>query len=54
MAGHNRLVRGALWLLFTVVAMSAASAQFTPSVKNLSGDTVQPAFEGWERNPDGT
>ena len=54
MAGHNRLVTGALWLLFTVVAMSGTSAQYTSSVKTLSGNTVQPAFEGWERNPDGT
>ena len=54
MAGHDRLVVGALWSLLTVAAMSGASAQSTPSLKSLSGDTVQPAFEGWERNPDGT
>jgi hypothetical protein len=54
MAGHHRLVIGALWLLFTAAVMSGASGQYAPSVKTLSGDTVQPAFEGWERNPDGT
>src|SRR5438093_4164122 len=54
MAGHDRLVVGALWLLLTVAAMSGASAQSAANLKALSGDTVQPAFEGWERNPDGT
>ena len=54
MAGHNRLLTTVLWLLVTVVAMSGASSQSAPSLKTLSGDTVQPAFEGWERNPDGT
>jgi len=54
MAGHDRLVVGALWSLFTVAAMSGASAQSAANLKSLSGDTVQPAFEGWERNPDGT
>jgi hypothetical protein len=56
--GHNRLVVCALWLPFTVATVSGASAQTgaTSSVtlKNLSGDSLQPAFEGWERNPDGT
>jgi hypothetical protein len=56
--GHDRLVVCALWLLFTVATVSGASAQAgaTSSVtlKHLSGDSLQPAFEGWERNPDGT
>ena len=51
---RHRLAIGALWLLCMVAAMSGASAQSTASLKTLSGDTVQPAFEGWERNPDGT
>jgi hypothetical protein len=45
---------GALWLVFAAAAVSSASAQSSPSLKTLSGSTVQPAFEGWERNPDGT
>jgi len=54
MAARNRLVTAVLWLLVAVSATSGASAQSSPSLKTLSGDTVQPAFEGWERNPDGT
>ena len=54
MAARNRLVTAALSLLVTVSATSIASSQSSPSLKTLSGDTVQPAFEGWERNPDGT
>jgi hypothetical protein len=54
MAARNRLVTAALSLLVAVSATSGASSQSSPSVKTLSGDTVQPAFEGWERNPDGT
>ncbi len=56
MAGHNRLVVCALSLLVALAAVSGASAQSggTATLKSLTGDTLQPAFEGWEKNPDGT
>jgi hypothetical protein len=57
MLGYKRPVVCALWLLFTVATVSGASAQTgdaSPTTKYLSGTSVQPAFEGWERNPDGT
>jgi hypothetical protein len=58
MAGNGRPVMYVLLLLFTVAAASGLSAQSgnTSSVtlRNQSGDSLQPAYEGWEKNPDGT
>lgn len=50
MTPHSRYVIGALALALMVVAERHAGAQ----VRYMRGQNVAPAFEGWERNPDGT
>jgi hypothetical protein len=39
-------------LLFTVIG--EASAQWSASTRYLRGQSLQPVYEGWEQNPDGT
>lgn len=43
-----------LILLSCGVLVSGASAQEATSTRYLKGQSLQPAFEGWEQNPDGT
>ena len=47
---HSRHAMWALALALIVAAASSARAQ----MKYARGQNVAPAFEGWERNPDGT
>lgn len=50
MTVHSRYATCALALVLVVVAAPSARAQ----MKYARGQNVAPAFEGWERNPDGT
>src|SRR6266446_2343014 len=58
MAGHGRQVVCALGLILTIATASGASGQtssaYSVTVKSQAGDSLQPAYEGWEKNPDGT
>src|SRR5438874_692730 len=45
---------GALAVLLTVVAAAGAAAQSTASTHYLRGQSIQPVYEGWEKNSDGT
>src|SRR5206468_1845340 len=45
---------GALAIIVTVGAAAAAQIPFQPGWKYRSGQNVVPAFEGWERNADGS
>ncbi|MBI3494009.1 MAG: hypothetical protein HY047_19850 [Acidobacteria bacterium] len=53
MKKRNRLVACVLSLSLIVAAAIAVHAQ-SGTIKTLRGDTLQPAFEGWEKNADGT
>ncbi len=49
-----RLRAGVVLLVLLIGAPSRADAQPTPyNLKYRSGQTVQPIYEGWSRNPDG-
>ena len=50
MSIHSRHSKWALAVALIVAAATSASAQ----VRYARGQNVAPAFEGWERNPDGT
>jgi hypothetical protein len=55
--GYRVLLRYALSWFFVAGAVAGAYAQVadrSSTTKVQSGTTVQPVFEGWERNPDGT
>ena len=58
MAGHGRQIACALGVLVTLTTASGASAQgsgpYSVTVKSQQGDSLQPAYEGWEKNADGT
>jgi hypothetical protein len=54
MTGHVRPLMPALALLFFVGASTAAEAQTAASTRYLKGQSLQPVFEGWEPNADGT
>jgi hypothetical protein len=50
MSIHSRHAVWALAVALTIVAATSARAQ----MRYARGQNVAPAFEGWERNPDGT
>jgi len=50
MSIHSRHAKWALAVALIVAASTSADAQ----VRYARGQNVAPAFEGWERNPDGT
>lgn len=57
MVGHRPSLVCVLSLLFVTATASGARAQIggtSSATRVQSGDTVQPAFEGWQQNPDGT
>ena len=41
------------WLLVVVLVLASLPATSSQQLVYLSGQTVAPAFEGWEENPDG-
>ena len=50
---HSRHVTWTLWTLaLALVVMTASSAR--TQMRYARGQNIAPAFEGWERNPDGT
>jgi len=54
MSTFSRRAAGALAIIVTVGAAAAAQIPFQPGWKYRSGQNVVPAFEGWERNADGS
>lgn len=53
-SSHMFARRGAAALLAAVVTLWAIPGASTQSLSYSSGQTVSPAYEGWEINPDGT
>jgi len=52
-SGVRGVVCGLALLLISGVA-SGVNAQVASSTRYLKGQSIQPAYEGWEQNPDGT
>ncbi len=51
----HRLMSGGLAVVFLLVATAAAAQDvYNNSVRYSRGQSVQPVFEGWSRNPDGS
>src|ERR1700733_9831817 len=42
------------WWVIVVVLLLICSTRSDGQVRYARGQTIAPAFEGWERNPDGT
>ncbi len=57
MTGHRarrRIVAAAAVLCVAAAGLSALAAAGSQTILYSRGQNVAPAFEGWERNPDGT
>ena len=52
--GTRRGLKNTRWVLLLAVVVSLTALQDTSAQQSFAtGQTIAPAYEGWERNPDG-